>query len=97
MAEGPRFTTSFTEAVSCGEAAGPCQPTVLRRVEGQREEFLRLADPQHERREEGSLGKLGGRRSGREGRGLLEVHQRLRDGRSNQSKPLESLPFLESV
>lgn len=23
MAEGPRFTTSFTEAVSCGEAAGP--------------------------------------------------------------------------
>lgn len=30
------------------------QPTVLRRVKGQREEFLQLTDPQRRRREEGS-------------------------------------------
>lgn len=35
----------------------PGQPTVLRRVEGQREEFLQLADAQGGRREEGSGGK----------------------------------------
>lgn len=74
MAEGPHLTTCFTEAVSCERLLVPCQPTVLRRVEGQKEEFLRLADPQHERKEDGSLGKLGGR-SGKEGRGQREVHQ----------------------
>lgn len=37
-----------------GSVLVPSQPTVLRRVEGQREEFLQLADPQGGRREEGS-------------------------------------------
>lgn len=68
-----------------------CQPTVLRRVKGPREEFLQLADPQRGRREEGSQGnglsRLGGRRRGREGRGPLEAHQQLGKGRASHTEP----------
>lgn len=78
------------------------QSTVLRRVKGQREEFLQLAgsSTQEERgRESGNrLCKLGGRRSGREGRGLLEAHQDLARAGGTQASPAsEPPPVLECL
>lgn len=85
MAEAPRFSMSITEAASRRENAGSL-PTHSSQKGGRAERGISPAG-RGERKESGQAGR---KEEWQEGRGPLEGHQQLRDGRSNQSKPSES-------